>query len=144
MKKLFTILAGLLLCSFTASADDRPITSAELPSAARQFIEAHYPGINILYATADKGLFDSDYSVGLDNGTKIEFSGNGLWTEVSNRTQALPATIIPAAVADFVAKSYPKAQILKIERDNRSTEVRLDNGLELKFSTDGRLLEIDD
>lgn len=144
MKRLFTILAGLLLCSLTASADDRTITSAELPSTAQQFIETHYSGTKILHATADKGLFDSDYEVNLDDGTKIEFSGNGLWTEVANRHRGIPSAIVPVSIADYVATNYPKAKILKIERDNRSTEVRLDNGMELTFNAAGRLTEVDD
>lgn len=144
MKQLFTILAGLLLCSLTASADDRAISPTELPSAAKQFIESHFANIKITYTTTDKGLFESEYEVRLDDGTKIEFDRNGNWSEVANRHHALPVAIVPQPIADYVATNYPKAKILKIERDNRSTEVRLDNGMELTFNAAGRLTEVDD
>ena len=43
-----------------------------------------------------------------------------------------------------VKKSFPEAAIIKIERDRRGYEVRLNNGFEVEFDTDFNVIDIDD
>jgi predicted phosphodiesterase len=49
-----------------------------------------------------------------------------------------------AAYGGFVAKNYPDAKIIKIDRDRRDYEVSLSNRLELTFDMKFNLVEIDD
>lgn len=47
-------------------------------------------------------------------------------------------------IAAYVAKHFPEARVLKLERDRRDYEVELDNGFEMKFDLDFRLIDLDD
>ena len=51
--------------------------------------------------------------------------------------------IIPAPIAKYVADNYPDNKIVQIERDTRSTEVKLDNRMEIKFDKQHRVIEMD-
>ena len=44
---------------------------------------------------------------------------------------------------DYVSKHYPEAKILKIERDSKTYEVKLNNQLELEFNKAFQLIDID-
>ena len=57
---------------------------------------------------------------------------------------ALPAAIVPQQIRDYVAKNFAGRKIVSIDRDKRDWEVKLDNGLDLKFDLQFRLIEIDD
>ena len=42
------------------------------------------------------------------------------------------------------AELYPDSRVTEIERGRKGYELKLDNGMELTFGTDFRLLDIDD
>ena len=50
---------------------------------------------------------------------------------------------LPAPIAKYVADNYPDNKIVQIERDTRSTEVKLDNRMEIKFDKQHRVIEMD-
>ena len=52
--------------------------------------------------------------------------------------------MVPEAVRDYVARQFAGHRIICIERDRRDCEVELDNGFELKFDLEGRLIDFDD
>ena len=54
------------------------------------------------------------------------------------------AAIVPQQIRDYVAKNFAGRKIVSIDRDKRDWEVKLDNGLDLKFDLQFRLIEIDD
>jgi hypothetical protein len=51
MKRITFLLAGLIIVSAAAFADDdKPITVAQLPASARQFVEKYFPGAKVAFA----------------------------------------------------------------------------------------------
>ena len=52
--------------------------------------------------------------------------------------------VVPQQIRDYVAKNFAGRKIVSIDRDKRDWEVKLDNGLDLKFDLQFRLIEIDD
>ena len=147
MKKLTIIFASLALMASSVSAfagNDRIITVAELPAASQQFIKAHFAGVEVSYAKVDEELFDKDYKVVFVNGSKVEFAKDGAWKEVDCKYGEVPAAIVPQQIRDYVAKNFAGRKIVSIDRDKRDWEVKLDNGLDLKFDLQFRLIEIDD
>lgn len=147
MKKIAVILSGVLLAAllFPAMARaDRPVTVAELPAAAQQFIKTHFPKGKVAYAKVDDGLMDRDYEVVFADGVKIEFAKDGSWKEIDCKYAAVPEGIVPEPIARYVAEHFAERRIVKLDRDRRFYEAELDNGLELKFDHRFRLLEIDD
>lgn len=147
MKKFTIILASLALMASTLTAfagNDRIITVAELPAVSQQFIKAHFAGVEVSYAKVDEEMFDKDYKVVFVNGSKVEFAKNGQWTDVDCKYGEVPAAIVPQQIRDHVAQHFAGRKIVSIDRDKRDWEVKLDNGLDLKFDLQFRLIEIDD
>lgn len=147
MKRLTIILAPLFvaLSVLPASAgNDRIITVGELPAASQQFISTCFKEVGISYAKVDEEWFDKEYKVVLLDGSKIEFVRSGAWKEVDCKYGEVPAGVVPAPIRDCVATRFSDRRIVSIERDRRSYDVKLDNGLDLEFDSDFRLIDIDD
>lgn len=144
MKKYLLIFTLVALAASVALADDKPATIDNLPPKAKHFLKEYFPDVAVSLVTQDDDLLYKEYGVVLANGAHIDFNSSGEWQEVEMQQGALPEGIIPMPVAESVKKNYPNAHIVRIERDRRSCEVELSNGLELTFDKHGRLRGIDD
>lgn len=124
---------------------DRPLTAEELPAAVREFLAAGFPGEEVSFAKAETEWFVTEYKVVLVDGMVIEFDRKGRWTDIDCKYgDGVPAQLIPQPIASYAGKHFPGARVLKIERDRRDYEVELDNGFEMKFDLDFRLIDLDD
>ena len=74
---------------------------------------------------------------------KLEFKRNGQWTKISCRYSNVPEELVPAGMMAKVREFYPEAAVTEIERDRRSTELKLNNRIEMTFDRNGLLMEID-
>lgn len=147
MKRLTIILAPLFvaLSVLPASAgNDRIITVGELPAASQQFISTCFKEVEVSYAKVDEEWFDKEYKVVFVDGSKVEFVRSGAWKEIDCKYGEVPAGAVSAPIRDCVAARFPGRRIICIERDRRNCEVKLDNGLELEFDADFRLVDIYD
>lgn len=145
MKKLMLSLVAMMALMVPATADnDRPIPPEQLPDAAKTFIKATFPEQVIAYAEIETSLVKTQYEVRLNDGTKIEFNGKGEWDKVDCSFKAVPATLVPEVIASYVAANYPGSLIVKIDKELYGWDIELNNDLELKFSSTGQLLAIDD
>ena len=64
---------------------------------------------------------------------------------MERRYAAVPASIVPAQISAYVAKSsFPNQYIKKIERDAYTWEIELSNGIEIKFDREFHVIDIDD
>ncbi len=147
MKKIAAILTGVVLCALVIPVTvlaDRPVTVAELPAAAQQFIKSHFPEGKVAYAKVDESVMDVDYEVVFADGAKVEFARDGSWKEIDCKYTAVPESAVPAQIARYVEDHFQGRRIVKLDRDRRHYEVELDNGFDLKFDSHFRLIEIDD
>ncbi|MDR2887210.1 MAG: PepSY-like domain-containing protein [Bacteroidales bacterium] len=145
MKRITFLLAGLIMMASAAFADnDKPVTVKELPVDAQQFIEKYFPGAKVALAKEENERYYKSYEVIFADGSKIEFDGNGQWTEVDCRSTPVPSGIVPQQIVDYVTANYAGATISDIDRDTRDYEVSLSNRLELTFNLQFNLIDIDD
>lgn len=145
MKKfILMILSVVLFQNFTYADSERMISIEQLPVAAQKFLKTHFANQPLTYAKVDGYMFDVDYEVRLADGTKIDFDRKGNWTNVERKATALPEKLVPTKIAEYVAKYYAGTKVVKIERNKRSYEVELSNGLELTFDTRFNLINVDD
>lgn len=145
MKKiLLSALAATALAIVQATANNIPITAQQLPKVAQEWLSTHYPNCKVVTALHDRDITDNDYSVRLDNGTKVEFDSKGKWESVKSYDKALPSGIVPATIEKYVAQHFPQSPIVKIERKRYGYEVELANDLDLKFDLNGKFIAIDD
>ena len=147
MKRILeTMLFALaLLFASPASANTdggKAISPGKLPQTALQTINTHLPGRKIAIAKVESELFSKSYTVIFTNGEKIEFDGRGRWTEVKCKRSAVPASLVPAQIAQYIRANYPDCRILEIERDDEY-EVKLSNHVEVTFNKKFEVIDID-
>lgn len=146
MKKIL-VSALLLLATGTlamaSTNDDRAVTFAQLPQKAQQFIKQHFADEKISYAKQDTDWFDGDYEVYFTAGNKVEFRKNGEWSDVECKRSEVPAAIIPQFVKAYMTQNHPNTKVVEINRDKRDYEVKLTDGVELKFNLKGAFIGYD-
>ena len=144
MKKLVFLLAALFTLSLTALAsDDKPIAVEKMPQKAQQFIRQHFAGKSVALAKVESELLNKSYDVIFTNGDKVEFDKSGNWTKLDCEYSEVPAAVVPEGIRQYVAKQYPDARILKIEKERKGYEVELSNGWDIKFDRSLNVREID-
>ena len=138
-----TIAAAVFFFAAIASADDRHVDVNRLPETIKTFLNSNYPSVQILYSTKDDDLIRPDYNVALENGVKLEFYNDGALKKIDAR-DGVPSSLIPVQIVQYVKGRYPDALFVGYEVDRKHYEVKLSNRLELKFSKNYNLIEIDD
>jgi hypothetical protein len=133
----------MLMHSVSSFAGDRIIPAEQLPAAAKTFIQKTFPGQTVSYATID---FDgrNTYEVCLSNGVEVDFNKNGVWDKVDCNYSAVPASLVPTNIANYVKTHFAGAKVVKIDKERHGYDVELSNDLELKFNKQGQLMNIDD
>lgn len=122
--------------------NDKPIEVSQMPKAAQQFVKQYFGGQKVAYAKMESD-WSKSYEVGFANGDKIDFDKKGNWTEVDCKHSVVPTEIVPEPIVTYLATHYAERKITGIEQDTHGYEVRLDNGLEMKFTKEYRLVELD-
>jgi hypothetical protein len=146
MKKsvlFFAALVCMMMHSVSSFAGDRIIPAEQLPAAAKTFIQKTFPGQTVSYATID---FDgrNTYEVCLSNGVEVDFNKNGVWDKVDCNYSAVPTSLVPTNIANYVKTHFAGAKVVKIDKERHGYDVELSNDLELKFNKQGQLMNIDD
>lgn len=139
MKKILVILLSVIALNVHANTDI-PVTFAQLPQKAQQFINTHFSKVGFLSAKQD----DGEYEVMLKDGTKIDFTLQGDWKEVDCHVTAVPAALVPAGIAQYVKTNFQSNIITKIEKKYSGYDIELNNDLELKFDKNGNYIGMDD
>mgnify|MGYP002603381286 FL=1 len=143
LETMLFALALLFASPASANTDGgKAISPGKLPQAALQTINTHLPGRKIAIAKVESELFSKSYTVIFTNGEKIEFDGRGRWTEVKCKRSAVPASLVPAQIAQYIRANYPDCRILEIERDDEY-EVKLSNHVEVTFNKKFEVIDID-
>lgn len=144
MKKMILFLACVFTLVANVSADNyQPITREQLPEKAQTFLTTYFADAKISLARKEIDVMELSYDVIFTNGGKVEFDRKGNWTEVDCVSTSLPAGIVPSAIEKTIKAHYPDAKVIKIERDHREYDVKLNNRVELTFNKKMQLIDID-
>lgn len=145
MKRTLSLLVLALMAVQLAFAGD-VITQdpKQLPVAARNFIAQHFGESQISYIKIETEFMNKKYEVLLTDRTEIEFDSKGNWLEVDCKRSAMPEVLVPVYVKEHVAKNFPQAFVVKLEKDRGELEADLSNGFSLTFNKRGQLIDIDD
>ena len=141
MKKIgLFLLMAVVMCMSVKADDDRVITYQQLPQNAQEFLKQHFSKLVPLVVTMDW----DDYTIMYETGEKIEFNKQGEWKDIDCRASHVPAVLIPQQIKSSVQQSFPGTSIIKIDRNRRGYEVKLNNGLEVEFNRNFQVIDIDD
>ncbi len=133
---------GLLIFLFTACDKESVIAEDGLPKDVSTYIQTHFPEYEIVQIVKDRDGLSLSYDVILRGGYKLEFDRKGKIEGVEGSAK-LPDSVIPAPVLAYVKANYPEQYIIDWELDGKGQEVKLVNGLELKFDKNGNFLRLD-
>ena len=144
MKSIKTIFAlvAILTLSFNAKADDydKVITYSQLPEISQQMLAQHFADKVPMVITMDW----DDYTIRYQTGEKIEFDKQGNWKEIECYSSHVPSVLIPEQIKSNVKTSFPGTTIIKIDRNRRGYEIKLNNGLEIEYNREFQVIDIDD
>lgn len=134
-------MVALLTMSFSAKADhDQVVTFNQLPAAAQALLKQHFANKVPLVVTMDW----DDYTIVYDTGEKVEFDKQGNWKEFDCRTSLVPTALIPEQIKAHIKATFPGTTIIKLDRNRRGYEVKLNNGLEVEYNRNFQVIDIDD
>lgn len=143
MKKL--IITALCLFGFSiANATDKPIPFNELPKKAKSFVETHFSVDSVSFTSIDDEFLEKSYDVVFMNGCKIEFNSKGEWKDIDCKKAVVPATILPKGISSYVSQNFNRAFIVDVEKNSKTYDVELSNGVELTFNLKGKFIRMDD
>ena len=144
MKKIFIALACVFTLVTNACADNyQPINQTQLPEKAQTFLSTYFPEAKVSLVRKEIDVIELNYDVIFADGSKVEFDRKGNWTEIDCLTHSLPAGIVPEAINKIINTHYPETKVIKIERDHREIDVKLNNRVELTFNKNLQLIDID-
>ena len=107
-------------------------------------IKEFFADKTVSYVKKDRELTRTNYEVVFQDGTEVEFNGKGQWHSIDCKRAAVPAALIPAAISEYVRQGFPGQDIVKIDKETYGHEIKFASGLELKFSKNGKLVNVDD
>lgn len=146
MKRILSVFIMVVLAiQFGLAKDVVTKDEKRLPEQARSFIKQYFASSYITSIKIESDQWQQKkYEVKFTDGVEIEFDNNGEWKEIDMRSRAVPSGIVPSYVSNYVTSNYNNQYVIQLEKDSRGIEVKLNNGLELKFDNRGNLREIDD
>ncbi len=145
-KKVLLAATAIVAVSTAASAKDvytHDVTM--LPVAAQITIADNFTsGVSMIKIDKDFGHI-SDYEVTMSDGTEISFDRNGVWDNVDAKKQGtVPPALVPEIISDYIKANQSGQSVVSIDRDRSGYEVELSNGVEIKFSRQGKFMHYDD
>ena len=142
--KLTLAIAAFAATASFVSCKDVIVTVDKLPAAAQAFLKEVFPESSISYVKKDKELTKTTYEVVFQDGSEVEFDSKGNWDNVDCKRSAVPASLVPEAIAEYVQTNFPGQAIVKIDKEPYGHEIELISDLELKFDKKGKLITVDD
>lgn len=146
MRKIITFLICILSTQLVVKADDdRPIEFKQLPAISQQLINRQFANQPIALVKMERDFLDKSYDVIFTNGDKIKFNKKGDWTEIDCQYTQVPIALIPKQIQSYLSKNYAGQKVIKLEREmKKQYEIELNNGLDIKFNWNYRVIDIDD
>lgn len=143
MRTFNKLLVGLIFVSatMTSCAQNQVKNENLLPANAKEFLQQHFAGIQIAFVYVED---DQDFDVTLNDGTNVEFFKDGNWEKVECFGKAIPESVVPAKISEYVKANYGKLYIEEISIERNGYDIELNNNLDILFSKDGDFKKIDD
>lgn len=140
MKRIFLFLFATALLA--GCEKETILPEHNLPGEIVTFVNTHFPENPVVQAVKEKDDFELSYKVILNGGFVLEFNRKKEITDIDGGAK-LPDSVVSSSILSYVATQFPDQYIIGWERDSRSQQVTLVNGIELDFSMNGEFLRID-
>lgn len=145
MKLLKNLISISILGAFLALSScekEKVVPAQEFPSEIEIYVSSHFPSNKIIQVVEDQDGLSKTYDVILDGNINLEFNNKMEIIEIDANNQ-LPESVIPDKIKTYVNENFPNNTITDWKIDDKNQEVKLDSGLEIKFTMEGDLIRID-
>ena len=137
----YIFIFTLLLSSFSTFAQKKVISESDLPFTIREYIATHFKENKIIKCEGEKKGNLLTYEIKLDHDIQLEFNSINNLKEIKAKLK-LPDSVIPPSILSYLKMNYPDKVILEWELESKNQEVKLDNGLKLVFTRNGKYLRM--
>ena len=137
MKIMVYALIGLMTKSMACKANDKMVFAENLPTDAKVFVQHTFPRLSVAYAEMRTTRQGTVYEVSLNDGTEVFFSQNGTWGMIDCKSEAVPASLMPASLSSLVKSQFTDAKVVRLDRTESGYLAALSNGISLRFDHEG-------
>ena len=136
-KRIWTaVLWCLTMLLVTACVDGK------IPPHSEAFINQYFPHSSVVLVEMDNDDDDElEYSVLLNDGTKIEFDLQGDWKRVGRKKTGVPTSLIPPAINQYVRIHFPEDVVTKLSKKPYGFKIELSNDMDVRFNPKGQFME---
>lgn len=138
---LVVLIAGTFL-SLTSCDKERILPETSIPKDIKSYVSTYFPTSNILQVVKDMDGFTISYDVLLSENISLEFNRKKEIISIDGNS-ALPSTVIPEKIRNYVSTNFPTNFITDWEIEGRNQQVGLDNDIDLEFTMSGDFIKID-
>lgn len=137
MRKMIkkTVLWCLAILLMTACVDKK------IPSGSQAFIDKYFPSSSVVLVEMDDDDDGMEYSVLLNDGTKIEFDLQGEWKRIGRNKTGVPSVLVPSPILQYVKTNYPQDVITKLSKKPYGFKIELSNDEDVRFNPQGHFIE---
>ncbi|MGM0934436.1 MAG: PepSY-like domain-containing protein [Bacteroidota bacterium] len=139
MKKL--ILTGLL--SIFAMNIGLAQTEEQVSAEISVWLSEHFSNESIMDMHVDLDDQEDAYEVKMSDGSEIEFDVEGHPTSIKSKKGFWPEAL-PENIANYLNTNHKDVKVIKYKKEEDGYEVKLANGTELEFDSNGQVTEEDD
>ena len=131
MKKMkyYSLIVWLLALVMMVSCED-----VSVPVQATAFIDQYFPESSVVLVEIENDEGTREYSVWLNDGTKIEFDVQGNWKRVGRKKTGVPSILIPDTIMQYVKTHYPNNVVTKFSRKEYGYKLELSDDMDLRFN----------
>lgn len=145
MKRTFfiCILAMSAFAFASCSTKTTQHDMTQMPVAAQKIVKDNFSSKVAAVEVETNVMGANEYEVRLADGTEIQFV-NEEWDEVKVPAgKSVPEYFVLQPIRTFLAENQPGLAIVSVDRDSKGYEVKLANGVEVKFDTAGKFVKYD-
>ena len=131
MKKMkyYSLIVWLLALVMMVSCED-----VSVPVQATAFIDQYFPESSVVLVEIENDEGTREYSVWLNDGTKIEFDVQGNWKRVGRKKTGVPSILIPDTIMQYVKTHYPNDVVTKFSKKEYGYKLELSDDMDLRFN----------
>ena len=131
MKKMkyYSLIVWLLALVMMVSCED-----VSVPVQATAFIDQYFPESSVVLVEIENDEGTREYSVWLNDGTKMEFDMQGNWKRVGRKKTGVPSILIPDTIMQYVKTHYPNNVVTKFSKKEYGYKLELSDDMDLRFN----------
>lgn len=127
--KYYSLIVWLLALVMMVSCED-----VSVPVQATAFIDQYFPESSVVLVEIENDEGTREYSVWLNDGTKMEFDMQGNWKRVGRKKTGVPSILIPDTIMQYVKTHYPNNVVTKFSKKEYGYKLELSDDMDLRFN----------